>query len=252
MIGTFVWIMAPPALGPQFLRIRTAYRFVAASVAGALMFMGIVYASNRGNSGFMVFLRAQAEMLSSLYIASAGADAVQQSFLERQVSPDNIIALMGFVAQRGGAVASSMAMFYFSRQLACSLAVLTRHVQPKPGLGEFHAPSRLIWALSFSLPAILLFRVLKLGLPEIAAWNMLVLCAMMYLAQGGGIIRFFLARRDISPFLRLVSNILIIVVIFSPGINAFALGAVILLGIAENWAPLRALKPNGPPSTPAA
>ncbi|GHT92439.1 hypothetical protein FACS1894140_4480 [Spirochaetia bacterium] len=250
MIAVFVWIMAPPVRGPAFLRIRTAYRLVLAAAAGALMFLGIVYASVRSNSGFTVFLRAQAEMLSSFYVAQAGTDAVQQSFLERQLTPDRIMSAMSFVALRGGALASCMAMFYISRQLAASLAVLIRRIRPRPGMADFHAPVFLIWVLSFSLLGVLLAGLLKTALLEIAAWNMLIVCAMMYLAQGVGIVRYFLARRNLSPFMRLVFNVLIILLIFSPGINALALGALILLGIAENWAPLRTPKPNGPPSTP--
>jgi hypothetical protein len=74
----------------------------------------------------------------------------------------------------------------------------------------------------------------------------------MYLAQGGGIVRHFLTRRLVSPGLRLLLNVAIILVVLSPGINVALLGGLILLGIAEHWAPLRALKQEGPPSTPAA
>ncbi|GHV64957.1 hypothetical protein AGMMS49587_18370 [Spirochaetia bacterium] len=251
MTAVFVWIIAPPLAGPDFLRMRTAYRLVAAAVAAALLFLGVIYASARSNSGFMAFLRAQAEMLSSLYIAQAGTDAVQQSFLERQLTPERIMEAMGFVALRGGALASCMVIFYISRQLACSLAVLIRHIRPKPGIRDFHTPAPLIWVLSFSLLGVLLARVLKSSILEIAAWNMLIICAMMYLAQGGGIIQYHITRRNLSSFMRLLFNVLIILLILSPGINALALGALILLGVAENWAPLRTPKPNGPPSTPA-
>jgi len=37
--------------------------------------------------------------------------------------------------------------------------------------------------------------------------------------------------------------------ILSPGINMIAVSAILLLGIAENWLPLRAPK-KGPASTP--
>jgi hypothetical protein len=100
--------------------------------------------------------------------------------------------------------------------------------------------------------AVLLARVILSSFLEIAAWNILAVCAMMYLAQGGGIVQCFLYRRNLPPFLRLLFNVLIVLLVFSPGINAFVLVGLILLGIAENWAPLRAPKPNGPPSTPAA
>ncbi|MDR1419194.1 MAG: hypothetical protein LBI86_02350 [Treponema sp.] len=39
-------------------------------------------------------------------------------------------------------------------------------------------------------------------------------------------------------------------VILSPGINAFALALLALLGIAENWAPLRASGKSGSSPTP--
>ncbi|GHU18165.1 hypothetical protein FACS1894163_09880 [Spirochaetia bacterium] len=252
MIAVFVWTLAPPAAGSDFLRIRTAYRLVIASVVGALMFLGMAYVSEQNNSGFTAMLRSQAEMLSSLYIASAGTDAVQQSYLEQQLTPDKIMVVMNFVALRGGALVSSLVMFYINQRLACSFAVLIRHIPPKPGLRDFHAPAQLIWVLSFSILGVLLAQVLKSSILGIPAWNMLIICAMMYLAQGGGIVQYYIARRNFSHFMRLMFNVLIILLIFSPGINALALGVVILLGIVENWAPLRTPKPNGPPSTPAA
>jgi uncharacterized membrane protein YedE/YeeE len=78
----------------------------------------------------------------------------------------------------------------------------------------------------------------------------LVVCAILFLAQGAGIVLFTLARRTMPPALRLIFNILIIIVIFSPGINTIALVALMFLGIAENWLPLRAPKQDGPASTP--
>jgi hypothetical protein len=53
-----------------------------------------------------------------------------------------------------------------------------------------------------------------------------------------------------TPIARFIFNVLIIIVIFSPGINTIALAALFFLGIAENWLPLRAPKQDGPTSTP--
>jgi uncharacterized protein YybS (DUF2232 family) len=116
------------------------------------------------------------------------------------------------------------------------------------GLRGFHLPVSVIWILSFSILAVVLTEIAGLSVPGIAAWNMLVICGLMYMAQGAGIVLYFLARR--GPLMRLAMNILIIVMIFSPGINAFALGILVLLGIAENWLPLRAPETDGSASTP--
>jgi hypothetical protein len=97
---------------------------------------------------------------------------------------------------------------------------------------------------------ILLGLWIKITLIEVIAWNILVVCIILYLVQGGGILSFLLVRTAMPPLLRFALVFLSSVVFFSPGINAFVLGAVTLLGIAENWVPFRAPKPNGPSSTP--
>jgi len=65
-------------------------------------------------------------------------------------------------------------------------------------------------------------------------------------------VQFFLSRPSMLPFLRLFLIVLFIVLIFSPVVNVILLVGIVLLGIAENWAPFRASKPNGPSSTPEA
>jgi hypothetical protein len=107
-----------------------------------------------------------------------------------------------------------------------------------------------VWILSFSLLAVVGGLALGMAPLEIAGWNILALCAILYLAQGGGIAIFFLIR--LSPALRFALNLGVLALILSPGVNAAFMGALILLGVAENWVPFRAPKPNGPPPTPGA
>jgi hypothetical protein len=251
MVSVFVWIIRPPKGGPGFLRIRTAWRLTLGAAAGVSLFMGIA-ASAGEKSGFTAFARAQSELLSSLSIASSGSDAVRRSLLEQYLTPDRIREIMTSLILRGGGLASCMAVFYVSRFLTLFLAGLVRRDRTWPGLREFRVPPWLIWALSLSLGSVLFGRLVKWQIPEIAAWNVLAVCALMYLAQGAGIVRHFLTCSPISPGLRLFINIAIIFAVLSPGINGILLGGLILLGVAEHWAPLRALKDEGPPSTPAA
>jgi hypothetical protein len=251
MALVFFWIMTPPVRGPAVLRVRTAYRFILGSLAGALAFLGMVYIF-REEAGFSVFFRSQAEMISSLYISSAGQDAVRRSFLESSVTPEKVLEIMELAALRGGVVISFLFLFFMNRQISLSLAWLIRRVRPvgQGGLRGFHAPGSSIWVLSFSLPAVLLFRVLNIPLMETAAWNVLVICVMLFLAQGGGVALFVFTRQVMPPLARLLLNVLFVVLIFSPGINALVLGGLVLLGIAENWVPFRAPKSNGSSSTP--
>jgi hypothetical protein len=152
---------------------------------------------------------------------------------------------------RGGGLASCMLVFYISRFITLFLAGLVRRGRTWPGLREFRVSPWLIWAFSLSLGIILLSRLVKWQVPEIVAWNVLALCALMYLAQGAGIVRHFLTCRPVSPGLRLFVNIAIVFAVLSPGLNGILFGALILLGVAEHWAPLRVIKQKGPPSTPS-
>jgi hypothetical protein len=252
MTLVFFWIMDPPGRGSGFFRVRTVYRLILGAVLGGLTFLFAQY-TNLNSPGFSALLRSQAEMLSSLYINSSGADAARRSFLETFITPERILEILKLAALRGGAVASSLFLFFISRQISHSLARMIRRI-PSPGQGGglrgFYAPPRSIWALSFSLLAILVFRFLHIEVLETIFWNVLTICVMLFLAQGGGIVLFALTHKMMPPLVRLVLNVLVILLIFSPGINAFALGALVLLGIAENWVPFRAPKPGGTSSTP--
>jgi hypothetical protein len=212
--------------------------------------------SRRRDTAFFEMIRTQAEALSALYAASTGADVVARSLTEQYVTAEYIQETLVFVALRGGMVVSCMAIFFISRQLALTISFFIRRAKTgglqtsRGSLITFHSPQRLIWVLSGSLLFILLGRNLKIAPLEIVAWNILVICGILYLAQGGGIVTYFLTHAAMPPLMRFFLNLLLIIMIFSPGINAVLLGALILLGIAENWVPFRAPKPQGPSSTP--
>ncbi|MDR0562538.1 MAG: YybS family protein [Spirochaetaceae bacterium] len=243
----FSWIVAPPfrQVGP--VRITLPYRFILGSVAGSLLFL-LVTETTQGS--FRAFLKTQGEQLSSLFIASAGNDAVQRSLLEQYITPEAVAEAITLVILRGGGLVSCLGIFFISRQMGLLLARLIRRITVPEQISLFYTPPWFIWALSFSLLGAVLATLTALPLLEIGAWNMVTICSILYLAQGWGIVRHFLSRKNLSPVMRLGLNILIIFLIFSPGINVVVLGLLVLLGIAEHWAPFRAPKTDGPSSTP--
>jgi len=238
----FTWIMAGNPVSknpdfPVFPLVRTVFRFIGASILGALTLIGMIYMLDRDGT-FSAFIRSTAELISSVYVNSA--DAAQQSILKHLLSPDKITDALKKTALNGGVLASVFFLFFFSRQAAFLAARLSRRYHKTAGdLIGFYAPGKTIWLLTICLPVILLCRVVSIKIVEVAAWNLLIICAVIFLAQGGGIIIFTLARRPIPGFIRLLGTVMFIILIFSPGINAAAVGLIILLGIAENWLPLR-------------
>jgi hypothetical protein len=257
MALVFTWLMAPPPAGPRIFRIRAAYRLILGALAVGLL--GIRFIMD-DSAGLGAFVRSQAELLSALLIDSAGGDAVRRSLLEQELSPQRIMAVFNTVLLRGGILASSMVILFISRQFSQGLAALTAGrrgaLVPAKTLRDFHVPPFFIWVLSFSLGGILLCRLGGLSPAETALWNLLTICALVYLAQGFGIVRFFLSRRELPVLMRFLVNVGIVLAILSPGINMAALVLLILLGVAEYWVPLRRgqgnIRNDRPPPTPAA
>ena len=168
--------------------------------------------------------------------------------MEQTLTLDRIAEVFYTLNLYGGAVFSVFFVFFFSRLVVFILTRLFRR-QGRSASGDlidFHVPRKAIWVLSLCLPVILLCRIISLGVIEIAAWNILIICAIMFFAQGGGIVLFNLARRPMSMMIRFIGMVLFVCVVFSPGINVLALTLLILLGIAENWLPLRIKKQEAP------
>ena len=240
MFLCFVWVIG----GSKVTPMRTAYRFILASAAGTVAFLILFLGSSR-NSVFNAMLLEMAEVFSSLVVSSSEADVVRQSALQRVFTPENILEMSKNILLRGGAIFSILFMFFVNRHIAVLAFRLVKKQGRGKGLVEFFAPSQTVWALSGSIALILLARLMKVDLLDILAWNVFVVCAILFLAQGAGILIYFLSRRT-SAF-RLLINILIIFVIISPGLNTLALAALLLLGVAENWVPFRAPKQTPTP-----
>jgi hypothetical protein len=229
----FTWIMAGNLP-------RTAFRFIAASIAGSLVLLGMIYSIGKDEK-FIALARSQIEAVSSGLIASSAADA---ETMERILVPEKIIETIFSISFRGGALVSMFFLFFMNRQAAFILArlIMKKRENTNGDLIRFHAPRRSIWIFSLCLLVIVASGVFSLKYLNIAAWNVLVICAILFLAQGGGIVLHYLTRRPIPLFMRLLGILLFVFLVFSPGFNLIAIATLVLLGIAENWLPLRVSK----------
>ena len=252
MASVFTWVSAPPPGFP--LKMCATTRLVFGAAAASLLLM-------------IMFLRVMASPIFLEHIAAVtyaiaarqGTSDVVQSALLAEMTPETVLAFIRSTILRGGALISCVLLFFICRQISFILARLFARNRPLGGsthevnaLSVFRVHPMLIWVLSGSLLLVVLASIANLEFPQILLWNILILCGILYLAQGIGILQFFLARMTVTPFLKLLLCITFVVLFLSPGINAVLFGGVVLLGIAENWVPFRVPKSNGPPSTPEA
>jgi hypothetical protein len=249
VVLSFAWIAAPPERGPAFLRVSAALRIVLAAALVSAAFIPLVYLLGR-DSAFYTMMKNQAELVVSVYRSMTASDPVEASFQDSRVTADFVLNTMIFIALRGGALASTALFLFINRQAAVLVSWFFRRGIGKESLGAFHARPALIWFFSFSLLAILAGAFFDKAFLEIPGWNMLVFCAILYLIQGGGIVLYFLTRPGVPLLLRSLANVLIVFIMLSPIVNGIALGALTLLGIAENWVPFRVPRQQGPTSTP--
>jgi len=205
---------------------RTAYRFIAGSVISAAVFLLFISGEN---SNFYATLELIAKALSENIGASTEA-------VTRIMSPENIAGTVKHFIFRGGALFTMFFLFFINRQAALAVVRIVKKQDNGRGLIDFFAPPNAIWVFFGALATVLATRLLKTELLEILAWNVFTVCGIIFLAQGAGILLYLLSMR--TNAFRLAAGVLIIVLMFSP-LGMFAITALLLLGIAEYWRPIR-------------
>lgn len=251
LVGTFCWaIYGAYGLGRRG-KFRRAYRISAAAVVSSLALIPVAYLARR-DEGLVAFMREQAVAIADMYKSAAGADVVQRSIVERAMTPETITSLFTAVLTHG-AVFAHAAFFAVSWRISLSIAALRRpYLRNVAPLVAFRNDFPLIWVLIASILTTLASFLLPSAYLSIPGWNLLLLCALLYGAQGLGVIAYNLARPGVPRLVRFVAFFLILITLFRPGINAFVLLVIAGIGVAENWLPLRAPKTPEPPPTPGA
>ena len=247
----FAWAVAPSGPFGGQRAIRRAYRYVLAAVVAALSTLPLILLASRDATVVALF-RSQAEALTRLYAEAAGPDVVARSLLERSIDVDSILEAAKFGYTRGIAIGGHALLFVFSARMALVFASFrNRSLRAQSSFITFRNDFRLVWVLSSALALVLLGKVSGAELLEIVAWNALVLCGILYLAQGFGVVQYNLMRPGVPRFIAPLATFALILSVFS-GINAFVAAAIMVVGVAENWLPLRAPIAIEPPSTPGA
>ncbi len=230
----------------RFSRLRLSYRLLIASFLGTLA-LGPVTWSLLNDSAVMEVFKQQIQAVISMYEQASSADVVQRSIIEKQMTAQGILKSIEFFGFRGVALGFHLVFFFFSYQVS---QFFSRSAQRRISFIRFHVVPEAIWVLSVSLVFILAGTAFSVPVMEILGWNTATLVLFLYMAQGIGVFQFRTLRFYRFPLGRFIMNFITLMILFSPGINAIALGSLVILGIVENWVPLRVLKSNGPSSTP--
>jgi len=270
LILVFIWAVHPKPFLIRGIQIRTAYRLALASFIASLALLPLVWLARR-DEGLVAFITSQAEVLATAAKEAAGADVVQRSLLERELSADTLTSLMAMALSRGASlghmvflslsvrIADTILAFRarvrFAKALTNGTAdqhTMNLRILSPPSLSGYRNSPYLVWVLISTLVTVLGSFVFKIEYLEIVSWNLLSVCAFLYLAQGLAIVSFNLARPGVPRMLRPLAAFMTVLLLFRPGINAILIVALAIIGVAENWLPLRVVGKTEPPPTPGA
>jgi len=235
----------PPVPGRPLPYVRTLYRLLAVAVLLAVLILRLFDGID--------FYAIRAEVTDRVVSAHLGlADSAAAYPEGADAHPERIVAGLNRAFDlaltwipRGIMLAALVFVMFINRQLSFLVSRLFRK-RRAGDLTGFFAPKRTVWVFAAALPVILLGRTLPAPFVEIVAWNVLVACALVFLAQGGGIVLFNLSRRSMPVPVRVILAVVFVVIMFVSPVNLFVLGALLILGVAENWFPMRRAEPEAP------
>ncbi|MCL2410650.1 MAG: hypothetical protein FWC97_03305 [Treponema sp.] len=213
------------------IKVRMAFRFILASFFGAFAFFVFLW---------NIFFNEIATAISAVFYSAPfyGMSQVitQESFLE----------MLRSVYLRGGAFFAMLFLLFLNSQVTLfmiSFFPRFRYRYEKSasniGFAAFFVPPKTILVFVCSVAAVYLFRMSGIEILEIAAWNVLVACVILLFASGFGIVMHLLQKR--FPNFRLIVALGVVLTAITP-IGPFAIIALVILGIIENWLPLRVPK----------
>ena len=220
----FVWIIGGRSL-------RTTYRFIIASAAGAAAFIVFIM-NNRGGNNFNIILAEMAELLSPMF-ASSSLDG------KEILTPERFLGMIKSVSLRGGAVFSMFVVFFLNRQITLTTVLLIKRQRNESTLMQYYAPSQTIWVLSGALATVIISWIFRIEILEILSWNVLTICAILFLAQGTGIVMHLLSKR--TSVVRIMISVFFAILLVSP-MGVIIIAGLLLLGISETWLPMRIVR----------
>jgi hypothetical protein len=102
-----------------------------------------------------------------------------------------------------------------------------------PAYKKFRLPDAGVWFFLAAWTLVLVSRFRDLGVLGIGAWNCALLVSVLYACQGIGIIKSWTAGKPLGS--RLSLTVLLITLLFVPGIRFIVIAGVPLLGVTELW-----------------
>jgi hypothetical protein len=245
LVLLWIWSVSPvPFIG----RLSGATRLI---LGASVMFAFIVFGIGiTGGFDFSTIYRDFSTRMEDAVSTAVAAYLEYGGHALDGIDASRITEMVFAFLSCGGGLACIALFFFVNRQISAALASLFNPSRKTASITDFYTDRRLVWALSFSLLAVASFR--QFSVFTVIAWNVVTICAILYLAQGVAIVFYFLSKSPRTAATRLIHSLLMAVILITPVINMVVCCGVLVLGVAENWVPFRNQDIDGSSSTPVA
>ncbi len=199
---------------------RVAVVYLASTLTGILM----VAFFQRSGDMMQETLTLFAQSLDALGLtAGSGVLFSSRQLAEAAVYTFTRVFAAMLIVQFG--IGYGLAWEYLKRKKGLTVSLLDR----------ISVPDWFIWVLLGSWTVILLDIVLGLGMLGIIGWNLGLPAGLIYVLRGMALFRRISAKRRRVPFSGFQIAIILMLVMFIPGVNILSLVALGILGVSEIW-----------------
>lgn len=208
---------------------RRLYRLLAATIGTGIVSLPLVVMLAR-NSAFNTLMQNQVQQVLTMLSSSFGGGNSSVA------SGQDVARLTAYIRQT---VLSNYVLAYFVMltmvwRIGTLFALRSALTRPAP-LARFGLPVGFLWPTLILWAAVLANRMLHLGAVGDAAWNLAMVGAFLYGLQGIGVVQFLFARYNVARGFRFLLVVVVLILLFIPGVATIVLLAFPILGISELW-----------------
>jgi hypothetical protein len=213
--------------------VRATYRLLAATaLMGAVSIPIILYFA--GEPVFLQLLEAQISAVRELFMTGAGLQS-DASLLLSTLDTGTLMRLFTELFFR-------TYLFGYFLVLGANWRLGTllgggpiRYMLNGDPLPAYRLPDRMVWALLVPWAVNLVSLKVELGVLSYLCWNVGLIVLFLYGLQGLGIVKFILARRNVSRGVRFMLGFTAVLLVMLPGVNLVLLLGIPLVGVSELW-----------------
>jgi hypothetical protein len=211
------------------VQIRTVYRVLLATALGFVVTLPLVLYMGYAEV-LSTAIRQQMALLESMI---GGSAAGESAVLFGSAEAQDLVVRLAQDVFFGSYVAGLCMVLCLNWYVGYRIA--RRYAEYAPDVRRFRLPETLVWPFVLALGAGALTLAVDIGFLKYIVWNSALVLLFLYAIQGFAIARHLLDRFRVSSGFQFLLAVLVVMLLFVPGVNLVILIGLPGLGVSETW-----------------